>query len=100
MGWLLLSSLSSFSYWLSEVVLVFANLCVPLFVSSIEGAVSEEMSVLMIFPASEWDVFIVDGLGPILVMVFKRYGSQKWLGYVQVYANVFIGGVSPLLGGL
>jgi hypothetical protein len=85
---------------LSEVVLVFADLWVPLFMGNIEGAFSEEMSLLMTFPASERDVFIVDGLGPILVMVFENYGSRERLGYVQVYANARIGGVSPLLGGL
>ena len=53
----------------------------------------------MAFPASEGDVLIVNGLGPVFVMILKSDGSRERLGYVKLYAYVCIGGVLPLLGG-
>jgi hypothetical protein len=72
---------------------------VPFFVSSIERALSDKMVVFMEFPASEGNVFIVDGLGPVLVMIFQYYGSWECLGYVQVHTDSRIRGKVPLLGG-
>jgi hypothetical protein len=68
-------------------------------VSSIERALSEKMTVFVAFPTLEWNVFVVDGLGPVLIMIFKYYGSQEWLGYVQVHTDACIRGVVPELGG-
>ena len=104
LGWLFSSSLSSFPCWLYKVVLVFALLVfaafkVPVFMNRVEGAFPEKMTMFMEFLASERNVFVVDGLGPVLVMIFKYYGSRDHLGYVQVHTNARIRGVPPLLGG-
>ena len=99
MGGLLSSSLSSFSCWLSEAILVFATFWVPFFVNNIERALSEKMSAFVAFPASEQNVFVVNGLGPVLIMIFQYDGSWERFGYVQVHTDSRIRGIAPLLGG-
>ena len=54
--------------------------------------------MFMAFPASERNVFIVDGLGLVFVLIFQYDGSWEWLGDIQVYADSHIGGIAPLLG--
>jgi hypothetical protein len=51
------------------------------------------------FPTSEWNVFVVDGLGLVLVMIFQCNGSWERLGYVQVHTDSHIRSVASLLGG-
>ena len=82
-----------------KAVLVLVAFWVPFFVSSIERALSEKMTMFVAFPASEWNVFVVDGLGPVLVMVFQCDGSWERLSYVQVHTDSCIRCIAPLLGG-
>jgi len=55
--------------------------------------------MFMAFPASEWDVFIINGLDPIFILIFQDNGAWEGFGYVQVDTYACIGGVAPLLGG-
>jgi hypothetical protein len=68
-------------------------------VSRIERALSEEVTMFVAFPASKWDVFIVNGLRPVLVMVFQCDGSWERLSYVQVHTDSCIRCIALLLGG-
>jgi hypothetical protein len=40
--------------------------------------------MLMAFPASEWDVLVVNGLGPFFIMIFQENGSWERLGNVHI----------------
>jgi len=51
------------------------------------------------FSASKWDLFIVDGLRPVLIMIFQCNGSWERLSYVQVHTYSCIRCIAPLLGG-
>jgi hypothetical protein len=42
----------------------------------IHGAISEEVTMLMAFPASKGDVFVVDFLVPVLVLIFQSNRSR------------------------
>ena len=67
--------------------------------NNIERAFSEKMAVFMAFSASEQNVFVVDGLGPVLIMIFQYDGSWEQFGYVQVHTDSRIRGIAHLLGG-
>jgi hypothetical protein len=84
---------------LHEAILVLAAFWVSFFRRSVEWAVSKKVTMFMAFPAAEWNMLIVDGLRPVLVMIFQRDGAKKRLGYVQIYTYSCIRGVASLLGG-
>ena len=67
--------------------------------SCIEREFSEEMTMFVAFPTSEWNFFVVDGLRPILVMILQCDGSWERHSYVQIHTDSRVGGVAPLLGG-
>ena len=49
---------------------------------------------------TEWDMFIVNGLEPVFILIFQCDGPRERLGYVQVDADASVGCISPLLRGL
>jgi hypothetical protein len=53
----------------------------------IQRTVSEEVAMFMAFPAAERDVFIVQHLLPVLVLIFQSYRSQESLRDVHIYAD-------------
>jgi hypothetical protein len=73
---------------LYKAFLVFVVLWVPFLVSCIEREFSEEMAMFVAFSASERNVFIVNGLGPVLVMILQRDGSWEQLSYVQIKTDL------------
>jgi len=83
---------------LGESVLVLAAFRVPFFLNGIEGAFPKQMVVFMAFSASEQNVFVFNGLGPVFVLIFQYDGSWERLSDVQVYTDSRIGGITPLLG--
>jgi hypothetical protein len=85
---------------LSEVVLVFVVVWVSFFWSIVEGAFSEQVSMLMTPMATEWNMFIINGLDLVLVLIFQNDGPRERLSYIQVDADAGIGGITPLLRGL
>ena len=50
--------------------------------------------------AAEWDMFIVNGLEPVFILIFQCDGPRECLGYVQVDADARVGCIPPLLRGL
>jgi hypothetical protein len=74
-GWSL-ASLSALSRRWYESFFVFVFFWVSLFARSVEGTVPEEVPMLMAFSASKRNVFIVDGLHPVLILVFQN--DRSW----------------------
>jgi hypothetical protein len=64
------SSLFAPSWHLNEAFFVFVGFWVSIISFYVEGVVPEEVSMLMTFSASERNVFVVNGLQPVLIMIF------------------------------
>jgi hypothetical protein len=84
---------------LYESFLVLAAFWISFFVDQIERALSEKVAMFVAFPAPEGNVFIINGLGPVLVMILQSNGARERLSYVQIYTDLCIRHVAPLLSG-
>jgi hypothetical protein len=63
---------------------------------NIEGTISKEVVVFMEAPATERDVFIIEGLNPFIVLIEETDGVQQCLGEIHIDAYASIGGVAPI----
>ena len=57
------------------------------------GEFSNEMSIFMTFPTSEWELLIIDRLDPILVFPGQFNFLKNITGYIHINKDLGIRGV-------